>query len=159
MLFIDDMRYYATQNKTNMSHSMNICLKTHAKDTSPTTVVLALENRLPARVLNTCNISCTFQVQQASDHFLLKIETSGDVTVICQRCLDGFSYAYHNQTTLAVCPNNVIAERLMASFECIDGQETIDLNEVVVDDLHLHLPEKHADISHCNPEINQLIQD
>lgn len=142
-----------------MSYSMNICLKTQAKDTSPTTVVFTLENRLPSRVSNSCNITCTFQVQQRSDHFLLNLDLSGDVMVICQRCLDSFSHAYHHQTTLAVCPNDEIAERLMVSFECIDGQAFIDLNEVVVDDLHLNLPEKHLDSSHCNPAMSQLIQD
>ena len=138
---------------------MNICLKTYAKQASPQTVVANLQERLPKRVQGPCEITCTFQVTAASDHYLLAFEASGNVNITCQRCLGTFPYQYHNKTTLAVCPNDEIAETLMASFECIEGRGEIDLNEVLADDLHLFLPEKHLDYSHCDPEIDQMIAD
>lgn len=138
---------------------MNICLKTCAQDANPTTVILVLEKRLPHRVAKACNISCTFQVKKASDHYILDIKASGDIDIICQRCLESFVYAYDNQTKIAVCPNGLVAERLMASFECIDGDQLVDLNEILIDDLHLQLPEKHDDVLRCNPDMSQLICD
>jgi uncharacterized protein len=141
------------------TNEMNICLKTHVKYAKPQTVVVTLQERLPARVQGPCDITCTFEITEESDHYLLHFEASGSVNITCQRCLDSFPYSYYHQTTLAVCPNDAVAESLMASFECIDGQKEIDLNEVLTDDLYLILPEKHPDFSHCNLEISQLIID
>ena len=138
---------------------MNICLKTYAKQASPYTCVSNLQERLPARVEGPCDITCTFHVAAASDHYLLNFEASGDVHIICQRCLGTFLHAYHNKTTLAICPNDEIAEQLMDSYECIVGRGEIDLDDVLADDLHLFLPEKHLDYAQCDAEISQLIVD
>lgn len=138
---------------------MNICLKTYAKQASPHTCTTNLQERLPARVEKACEITCTFQVTQASDHYLINFEASGDVHIICQRCLGTFLHPYHNQTTLAICPNDEIAEQLMDSYECIVGRGEIDLADILADDLHLFLPEKHLDYSQCDAEISQLIVD
>lgn len=137
---------------------MKICLKTQAKQEQVVCETFTLTERLPARVQGPCELTCELQVEARSDYYLCTLNVNGIITVICQRCLGTFTYSYNNQSKLAVCHNDEIAETLMADYECIVVKHNeIDLIDIVTDELHLFLPEKHENLSDCDHEINALI--
>lgn len=139
---------------------MKICLKTHAKQTGSRTVVVCVQERKPERVSSSCELTCVFQVEACQDYYLLTLDVSGTLAITCQRCVADFQQDYTNQTKLAVCASDEIAERLMTSHECIVVKDyEVDLIDIVTDELHLFLPEKHSDLSECDREISGLIGD
>lgn len=129
----------------NIANRMNICLKTQARQAAQQ-VTLIIQERLPSHIESVGPLTCKYQIELADNYYLLTLHVRGVLDIICQRCANVFRHDYDNETKLAVCANDAIAERLMEHFECIvacDNQ--IDLTEVVTDDLHLFSPEKHAD--------------
>ncbi len=139
---------------------MNICLKTHAKHNGSRTVVIPILERKPARVSSPCEVSCEFSVEALPDYYLLTLHVNGVFDIACQRCLASFQETYTNQTQLAICANDDVAENLMASYECIVVKDyQVDLIDIVTDELHLFLPEKHSDLAECDAEISGLIGD
>ena len=139
---------------------MKICLKTYAKQAGSQTVVIRVQERKPERVSSPCELTCVFNVEACSDYYLLTLDASATLEITCQRCLAGFQHEHTNQTKLAICANEEVAETLMASFECIVVDNfQIDLIDIVTDELHLFLPEKHPDIAGCDLEMSGLIGD
>jgi len=82
----------------------------------------------------------------------------GPVTVICQRCLQEFEYAYDHKSELALCHSESIAERMMASFDCmVQTDDVLDLQAIVTDELHLFCPEKHENQLDCDLAVSQYL--
>ena len=98
---------------------MNVCLKTYAKQGEPERVVITLQERLPEHIIGPCELTCTFHVVSYGDYYLLTLDVVGTLAVNCQRCLHAFQYDYRNQSKLAVCATDIVAESLMEHFECI----------------------------------------
>ncbi len=137
---------------------MNICLKTYAKQSEPQRAVILLQERLPERIIRPCELTCAFHVVSYGDYYLLSLDTVGALAVKCQRCLHVFQYDYCNQSKLAVCANDAVAEALMEHFECIVADnDQVDLVDILADELYLFSPEKHENFTDCNTEISQLI--
>lgn len=139
---------------------MKICLKKHAKQMGSRTVQLFIEERKPAYISSPCKVSCEFQVEACQDYYLLTLNVSGAFEITCQRCMEDFQQTYDNQTTLAVCAREDIAETLMTTYECIVAADSqVDIMDIVTDELHLFLPEKHPDPAGCDHEISGFIGD
>lgn len=139
---------------------MDICLKTCAKQAGSQTVVVRVQERKPERVSSPCEVTCVFSVEACSDYYLLTLDVNATLEIVCQRCLGAFKHEHTNQTKLAVCANDEVAETLMTSFECIVvNHPQVDLIDIVADELHLFLPEKHPDIAGCDLEVSGLIGD
>ena len=137
---------------------MKICLKTFAKQDEPERQVILLQERLPERIMRPCELTCTFHVVSYDDYYLLTLDIAGVLEVRCQRCLHGFQHDYCNQSILAVCASDTVAEGLMEHFECIVAEnDQVDLLDILADELHLFSPEKHDDFTDCDTEISQLI--
>lgn len=139
---------------------MKLCLKKYAKLAGSQTIVVTLHDRVPARVSSLPELTCVFQIEACSDYYLLTLDVTAKVDIACQRCLADFQHEYKNQTTLAVCTNDDVAETLMEHYECIvTNNGEIDLIEILTDEMHLFLPEKHHTINDCDLEVSQLIGD
>ena len=137
---------------------MNICLKTYAKQDEPQQIVITLQERLPERIIRPCEFTCIFHVVSYGDYYLLTLDIVGALAVKCQRCLSVFEHEYCNQSKLAVCRTDTVAEALMEHFECVVAEnDEIDLLDILADELHLFSPEKHNNYMDCNNEISQLI--
>ncbi len=137
---------------------MNICLKTYVKENEHQHLVVKLEDRLPERILSPCELTCDFHVTGYDDYYLLALDVSAVLTITCERCLHAFQDAYHHQTVVAVCATEAIAEALMEQYECIVALgESVNLVDVLTDDLHLFSPLKHAHIKDCDVEVSQWI--
>lgn len=139
---------------------MKLCLKKYAKLAGSQTIVVKLRDRIPARVSSAPELTCVFKIEACSDYYLLTLDVSGQVDIACQRCLADFQHEYKNETTLAVCANDDVAETLMEHYECIvthNGE--IDLIDILTDEMYLFLPEKHHTIAECDLEISGLIGD
>lgn len=137
---------------------MKICLKTCAKQNERQRAVIKLDERLPEHVLAPSELTCDFHVAHYDDYYLLTLDVSGVLAITCQRCLQVFQHDYSNQTVLAVCATDAIAEPLMEHYECmVVDDEEVDLVDVLTDELYLFSPAKHAFVVDCDDEISQWI--
>lgn len=137
---------------------MLINLKTIAAQRSLKTIQVELSARLPDNIEHACVLDCEFQIQSYDNYYLLELATKGDIVITCQRCMHEFTHHYSNQTTLAICDSDELAEQLMNEYECISSiNGEIDLNEVLTDELYLFVPDKHLDFDECNKEVQQFI--
>jgi len=130
---------------------MNICLKTHAKQVKSEHIVMHINDRLPVFIHSPCELACEFKVEAHRNYYLLVLNVKGELNLTCQRCMEDFQYAYHNQSQLAVCVSDEVAETLMSSYECILSDENeVNLVDIITDELHLYCPERHEDLTMCH---------
>lgn len=126
-----------------------ICLKTYSKYDTPSKVDVTVQERLPAWIEHPCVLCCTFLVTKVSDYYLLKFTLSGKLPITCQRCLQESLVDYTYAGEIALCRSESRADELMSSYDCtvIEG-DMLDLEAIVVDELHLSSPQ----IPHQNCE-------
>lgn len=133
---------------------MKLNLKELAASQEATEVSLVLTERLPSQIKGPCQMVSRFKISAYPDYYLIEIQTTGKLTIICQRCLGEFDFVYSNQTVLAVCKDESVAEQLMENYECIiDHLATPDLTELVTDELHLYHPSIHENLEDCDQRI------
>ncbi|WP_133127090.1 YceD family protein [Legionella nagasakiensis] len=140
---------------------MKISLAKLAKEKEVRHADLTIEERLPAHLSMACHLSCDYWVEATADNYiLLRMSTKGSIEIVCQRCLHVFPCDYHHETQLAVCLNDAIAEKLMEQYECmVSDNYTINLAELITDELHLNTPEKHLDPATCDSDVKRYIHD
>ncbi|KTD34201.1 metal-binding protein [Legionella moravica] len=120
--------------------------------------ILTLTDRLPAFISGPCQLTVTYSIEAKDDYYLIHMQTTGDLVVICQRCLCEFPSHYNNQTTLAVCRSDERAEQILEFYESIVSSNwQVDLLELVVDELHLYAPQFHPEIEDCGSEVNDIL--
>lgn len=129
-----------------------------AANQGPQTLTLTLNERLPSYIQPPVGMACTYTIEARDNYYLVDLTVSGEVTVTCQRCLKPFIYHYTNPITIAVCGSETVAEKLLTAYESIVATDNqIDLNNVIIDELHLSCPESHEDSADCDPEIAAYI--
>ena len=137
---------------------MLINLKTCAIKTERQGIVLELGERLPARLKAPCAINCQFDVEPFDNYYVMRLMVDSVLTVVCQRCSNEFIYLYKNQTELAICNSDEMAEKLMERYECIVSQNNqVDLVELITDELHLYAPEFHPELKDCDDELGKFM--
>lgn len=133
---------------------MKIDVKTLARQAKPQPFQLTLKDRLPRNVAAANRLTGQIQAVVHGDCYLLSVEVEGQLLINCQRCLEEFNYDYQQQTQLAVCQDEETAEKWMTQYESlVVTDNTLDLEEIVTDDLYLYAPEKHPHLEDCRCEI------
>ncbi len=128
---------------------MNLNLKKCLKD-KIYEQVLTLTERLPEHYTQPCVINVSYSVEPADDHLLLHLKTGGLVHFSCLRCMSDVARQYENELTIAVTNQEEQAEKLMEDYECIVAADfSINLLDVITDELHLYGPEKHLEGENC----------
>lgn len=119
---------------------------------------LTVNERLPAFLSAPCHLSVSYQVEAKDNFYLIHLGVRGELTIICQRCMEEFLFPYDNHTIIAVCKNDDRAEQLLAHYECIvSASGEVALEDLVIDELHLYVPIFHSAIKDCDSEINQIL--
>lgn len=119
---------------------------------------VTLSDRLPHYLSSPCEVTARYQAKIKDDFYLLELHVSGALTVTCQRCMEDYDLAYDNMTQLAVCRTDERAEQLLEHFECVVSKNgSIELEELIIDELHLYVPHFHPEISDCSSEVNQFL--
>lgn len=119
---------------------------------------LIINERLPVFLVGPCEVESAYQVEAKEDFYLLYLEVRGELNVICQRCLHEFSLVYNNPTTIAVTRSDERAEQLLTHYECIVSSNfQVNLEEIIIDELHLYVPQFHQEIEECDKGINQFL--
>ncbi|WP_133129801.1 YceD family protein [Legionella yabuuchiae] len=138
---------------------MKIFLPKFAKEQALQDVELKIKERLPTHVEGPCTIHCDLSARVYEEgYYLLTLKIKANIVLVCQRCLQTFPYEYKNQVEIAVCDNEQTAEKLMSHYECIVSPNyQLDIIEVLTDDLHLNLPEKHLELVKCDLEMLAII--
>lgn len=117
-----------------------------------------LSERLPSFIKPICHLHASYRVEAKDDFYLIYLRVQGDLNSVCQRCMEDFTVCYDNSTIIAVCRNDERAEQLLSQYECIVSSNWhVDLNELVVDELHLYAPQTHPEINTCGGEINEIL--
>lgn len=131
---------------------MKICLKNLANRDKLHSLDVILTDRLPDYIKDKCHLTCQYYVTKGDNYYLLSLKVSGLVQIICQRCNEIFHHNYDNETVLAVCDNDIIANAKMSEYECIvENSGFINLTEIITDELYLFMPDKHS-INYCPKE-------
>jgi len=99
-------------------------------------IQIIVSERLPAVMCEPSMVQCSYSIHKKRSKYFFKMHLSGSIQLECQRCLSVWRYAYENEHILE-------EDELM-----IDAEMRIDLVDIVTDDLHLFLPEKHPE-GHC----------
>jgi uncharacterized protein len=122
------------------------------------TRVVRVEERLPVFLTSPCHMNVTFHIEAKDDFYLIYLKAAGNLNIVCQRCMQEFCFPYDNETIIAVCRSDERAEQLLAQYECIvSSNGSLDLNDLVIDELHLYAPQFHPDLADCGDEINQIL--
>ncbi len=120
---------------------------------------IVLDDRLPSFVDGPVELKFSYNVESRGDYYLLQLEESADVHLVCQRCADTWIYPYHQTHELVICANETVAEKYQLLYDVVVFSDLImDINEVLIDNLHLFLPKKHEKVDQCNKNQLKLIQ-
>lgn len=119
---------------------------------------ITVSARLPTFIGAPCALNVKYWVEAHEDSYFIHLEVQGELTVVCQRCMQDFTLNYKNPTTIAVARSDQRAEQLLEQHECIVSSNwQVNLEDLVVDDLHLYVPQAHNEIEDCDQEINQFL--
>lgn len=122
------------------------------------TKALILKERLPDFLSPPCHLNVAYQVDAKDKFYLIHLSVAGDLNIICQRCMQEFTFHYDNKTEIAVCRNDEKAEQLLEHYECIVSETgQVALDDLVIDELHLYVPLFHPLITDCDSEINEIL--
>jgi uncharacterized protein len=120
--------------------------------------LVTLGERLPVFLSDPCHLTISYHVDANDGYYLIHMNVSGNLNITCQRCMEQFISYYNNDTTIAVCRTDERAEQLLEQYECIVASNwQIDLEELVIDELHLYAPPFHPEINDCDSEINEIL--
>lgn len=136
---------------------MIINLKTSAASDEQQALTIEIKDRLPAHLNSPCIINCNFVAKVYENYYILNLNSKANLAITCQRCLGKFDYPYSNQTELAICKTDEIAEQLMNRYDCMVAANEVDLQEILTDELNLYTPEFHPDQKACDHEIDRFI--
>lgn len=119
---------------------------------------ITVTERVPGFIVGPCQLSVTYNVEAEDDFYLIHLHTVGNLTIKCQRCLQEFIQPYDNTTVIAVCRSDERAEQVLEFYECIVSSNwQVDLNELIIDELHLYAPQFHPEIKDCGDEVNDIL--
>ncbi|MFA6302319.1 MAG: YceD family protein [Legionella sp.] len=119
---------------------------------------LTINERLPNYIVPPCTVTAQYKVEEREDFYLIRLQVQGIITIICQRCLNEFSYPYDNSTEIAVCLDDDKAEAVLEMYESIIAPDKkVDLETLIVDELYLYAPQFHPDLEDCDSEVKQFL--
>ena len=131
---------------------MVICLKTYSKYAKASEIELTVQDRLPLWIGSPCQVHCSFLVTSMSDYYVLQLTITAILPMTCQRCLRQEDFSYHHSIDIALCRTESRADTLMSSYDCIVVEgDTLDLETVIVDELHLSSPPIPHETTQCDP--------
>ncbi len=108
------------------------------------------QNRFPAHLVLPCTIDGWFKVEKCNNYWSLTFSVNSTLQLRCQRCLHAFTHTWQQQTEIAVCSREDIAIQLLTNHETFVAPDLrINLHEIIIDELHFSLPEKHHDEQDC----------
>lgn len=138
---------------------MRINFKKNALQGIEDQVQLTLNARLPSHIPGPCVLDCIFSFSSGQDYWLLNFRLQGEIALVCQRCLKTFDFPFNHQGSIAICPSDEIADRLLSHYETIvEPSNQIDLSDIITDELHLHAPQMHESIRDCDAEILRFVK-
>lgn len=124
----------------------------------PRLEILHLTERLPRFLISPCIMRVSYHAEVKDNVYLLHLDVSGVLNVICQRCMENFAAPYQNKTTLAVCADETEAQRLLENYEPIVAPRgQVNLEDLTIDELYLYAPSFHPMVTECDERINNLL--
>lgn len=137
---------------------MLLNLKLEANRSQIQCAELLLTERLPDTIVAPCRVEVRYVIQESDAYYLIKLEVTSELTIICQRCLDPFTYRYTNDTVLAAYGTETAAEKHNDDCDSIIAPyDELDLAALITDELYLYSPTIHPNIADCNTEIAKFI--
>ena len=103
-------------------------------------------------------VECSFYHSAEGLH-LMDLVISGQISVVCKRCLTPFDHQWHSSSTLQLDDEDRLNEDASdEQFERIPltHDKAFNLMDVVVDEIVLGLPDKHPDDCPDVPELNYV---
>lgn len=112
---------------------------------------MILSERLPAHVLNSVMMHYKIDVLPLERMYLLSIQEKADISAQCQRCSESMSIHFYNESQVSICEKEAMCEKYYAQYDVILAPDAkVSLEELLTDNLHLHLPQMHENIEECS---------
>ncbi len=138
---------------------MYIHLKNASNIINRQVISVTVQERLPFFVQKPVDLDCVFQVQFHNNYYLFLLQSEGTIDLTCQRCLGSFAHTLKMDLKLAICQQESMRPHLETRYDCIiNTDDELNVVELITDELHLSLPEKHLDSMDCDKNISQYIQ-
>ncbi len=137
---------------------MIVCLKTASKRAEPESMLLNIQERLPVNMLKPSTLACEYHIEQIQDYWTLQLKIRGNLTLSCQRCVDEFEHAFEHKNVLTIVKREEDAEKMSQDHEIIVADhQTINIVDVITDELHLFVPEHHLQYDDCNRDLSKFL--
>ena len=119
---------------------------------------ILLDERLPDFINKPIEICFTYEIERYPEYYLLNLHEKATIELVCQRCSDIWQYEYSNVHKMAV----LLSEKNIGTYESlfdviVSPDLTLDIKEIILDNMHLFLPEKHENVDHCNQDQLKLL--
>jgi uncharacterized protein len=120
---------------------------------------VVLDERLPEFVADSFPMNFQYQIEDRGEFYLMKLKEFASVPAHCQRCGERWLCDYQNEVELAICPSEQVAEKYQSLYDVIVVPDLIlDIKDVLIDNMHLFLPNKHLEVEKCNQDQLKLMQ-
>lgn len=139
---------------------MNIDVKKKSNQNLSEVQKVLLDERLPYYVTESFLMNFQYQIENRGEFYLIKLKEFASIPVQCQRCAEIWFFDYQNEVELAICPSEQVAEKYQSVHDVIVVPDLIlDIKDVLIDNMHLFLPNKHLEVDKCNQDQLKLMQD
>ncbi|NBX84093.1 MAG: metal-binding protein [Gammaproteobacteria bacterium] len=114
-------------------------------------IKVILEDRLPSFVIEPIEMTFSYEVEKEGPLNLLTIHEKAYPKIQCQRCMEECSQPFEHTSQIAICSSDEIAQQYQSSYDLIVASDFIlEINDILIDDLHLYLPNFHKKIDQCH---------
>lgn len=137
---------------------MQLCLKALAARHEPQSFAIVLDDRLPQQLSSPCLLEGQIAASVEKDGYRITLSVQSALTVMCLRCLASYQMAYKRSAVLHAYFDERMATQRMGEEEVIVlDSTTLHLSDILTDDLHLFVPDRHIDHTSCDTMITQWI--
>ena len=130
---------------------MKIDIRKKANSPKSEDINIILEDRLPHYVLEPIEMMFSYEVEKEGPLYLLTIYENAHPKIQCQRCMEECSQPFEHTSKIAICGSDEIAQQYQSAYDLIVAPDfIIEINDILIDDLHLYLSNFHKKIDQCH---------
>jgi uncharacterized protein len=114
-------------------------------------IQVILDERLPSYVLEPMEMTFSYEIEKEGPLYLLTIHEKANPKIQCQRCMEECTQLFEHTSKIAICGSDEIAQQYQSTHDLIVASDfIIEINDILIDDLHLYLPNFHKKIDQCH---------
>jgi uncharacterized protein len=130
---------------------MKIDMRKKVNTSKNEAIKVVLDDRLPSYVIDSIEMTFSYEVEKEGPLYILTIHEKACPKIQCQRCMEECSQPFEHTSQIAICGSDEIAQQYQSAYDLIVASDfIIEINDILIDDLHLYLPNFHKKIDQCH---------